>query len=345
MSAGIGIMWRPEVRESLRALQLNCPGIITILLGAAVFPSLYFSGLPMRFDWSAYSSLCFAIGLESLILFAVLSIALYPRAVLQALGSHDTQPAVGSQFRRIAVRSWDVLAPTGYFICGLILVIAYNDIIARFRFDGTYDAALNRIDSWLLFGSTVSSLAHRAIVHAPQWLLYLGEGIYVGLEPILGCAILFLALSSRPRQAFEFVGATLTAYYLALVVFFSVPATGPYYLCTSHASLIPTHLAVYSAETAINLKITTLSHISIIQQDYLIALPSLHMAQPLIALWFLRGRRVLAVLLAVYAAILAPTILLFEVHYLVDLIGGAAVAVLALAICDGEFRAGRWSKA
>ena len=72
--------------------------------------------------------------------------------------------------------------------------------------------------------------------------------------------------------------------------------------------------------------------IAAVWPDYFVALPSMHLGQVLIALWFLRRwKRLLTVLIA-FDVLLVPSILLLENHYLVDLIAAVPVAAFAIAV-------------
>ena len=71
-----------------------------------------------------------------------------------------------------------------------------------------------------------------------------------------------------------------------------------------------------------------------ISTDYLIAFPCMHIAQPLIVLWFLRRWRRMLIVLCAYDCLLIVSILLLEWHYLVDVIGGILVAGIAIASTD-----------
>ena len=58
----------------------------------------------------------------------------------------------------------------------------------------------------------------------------------------------------------------------------------------------------------------------------------MHIALPMIMLWFIRKWRRLFAVLAVYDVILCFAILLLEQHFLIDLFGGAIAAVVAIAL-------------
>jgi membrane-associated phospholipid phosphatase len=60
----------------------------------------------------------------------------------------------------------------------------------------------------------------------------------------------------------------------------------------------------------------------------------MHIASPIIALWFLRQWRRLAIILLMLDVLLCFAIVLLEYHYVMDLIGGIAVAALAILMVD-----------
>jgi hypothetical protein len=69
-----------------------------------------------------------------------------------------------------------------------------------------------------------------------------------------------------------------------------------------------------------------------VNTDYFIAFPSLHIALPVIVLWFMRRWKRIVLCLVVYDIILIPAILLLEWHYVVDLLGGIALALIAIFV-------------
>jgi hypothetical protein len=76
--------------------------------------------------------------------------------------------------------------------------------------------------------------------------------------------------------------------------------------------------------------LTTNRSLSQVDTDYFVAFPCLHIAQPLIVIWFLRRWKRIVIFLIAYDLLLIPSILLLEWHYVVDLIGGVAVASMAI---------------
>jgi hypothetical protein len=135
------------------------------------------------------------------------------------------------------------------------------------------------------------------------------------------------------------VGTILTAYYLALILFFLWPSQGPYYLCPQHFLDFPISLKAYAIQKASIANSQALwnhSRIRQISTDYYIAFPCMHIAQPLIAMWFLRRWRRMVIALAAYDALLLVAIVLLEWHYIVDVLAGILAAGVAIAMVEGH---------
>lgn len=130
-------------------------------------------------------------------------------------------------------------------------------------------------------------------------------------------------------------------YYLALGLFFVLPATGPYYLDRTATF----HGGIYQLQQTV---VQTLdlfrAHTRAIQVglDYFIAFPSMHIAQPIVILCFMRKQRRLLWFFAAFNLLLIPAILLLEQHYVIDLLGGVLVALVAVGLlkCDPRWLPG-----
>lgn len=229
-----------------------------------------------------------------------------------------------------------VIPPAIYFFFGLILVFAYNDVIAAVKDPGGYDWLFLRIDSYILHGRTISVLAHTVSLELPSGLLSFSETVYYSMFDQIGAAILLVALCQGTKQALRFVGTMLTAYYLALLLFYLWPSMGPFYTCPDHFAHFPQWLSTYVSQQGEIWKAKLLSSsyrgLSKVDTDYFIAFPCLHLAQPLIVLWFMRRWKRIVLCLVAYDIILIPAILLLEWHYVIDLLGGIVVAVIAILV-------------
>jgi len=238
-----------------------------------------------------------------------------------------------------------LLLPALYFFAGFLLVLAYNDIIVSVHFAFAYDPAFNAMDRAILHGYSVSDLAHWAILTFPLSFFRFLEFIYFGMFPQIGAGIILVTLFDGKRRGLQFVGAILLAYYLALGLFYLWPSQGPYYLCPAHFSSFPATLQAYSIQKSLIAHALALwNHTPIhrISTDYFIAFPCMHIAQPLIVMWFLRRWKRMVIVLCAYDAILIVAILFLEWHYLVDIIGGVLVAGISIAITDSSAWRSRW---
>ena len=348
---------------------------IGLLLSVALVPLLRRLDLPVNFDWIALvTAYWIVLAAQAVFVAAVLCLIGLPRpAILQPLVDRYRRAPVRIVFLLIffVVLAWAftvgkalvltvdaaailefrerrrhdlrhalsaVLLPALYLFAGFLLVFAYNDIIASVRFNFAYDPAFQAMDKWILHGSSISDLSHWAVRSFPASLFRFLEFIYFGMFPQIGAAIFLVALSDGKTRGLQFVGTILMSYYLALGLFYLWPSQGPYYLCDGHFTTFPNTLQTYSIEkTLIAHALGLWNHVPLqrISTDYFIAFPCMHIAQPLIVIWFLRRWKRMVIVLCAYDALLIVAILLLEWHYLVDILGGIAVAGIAIALADG----------
>jgi hypothetical protein len=228
-----------------------------------------------------------------------------------------------------------LLVPSVYLFLGLVMVFAYNDLIATVKNPSAYDWLYLKMDSYLLGGSSVSAIAHSLIRRMPSSASW-AEAIYYGMFNQIGAALIIIALYSGSREAARYVGTLLTAYYLGLIIFFLWPSMGPFYTCPTHFSEFSQFLRTYASQMGMMQKAQLLASkgrgLSQVDTDYFVAFPCLHIAQPIIVAWFLRRWKRMVIFLVAYDALLIPAILLLEWHYLVDIFGGVLVAALAIGL-------------
>jgi PAP2 superfamily len=349
---------------------------IGILLSVALIPVLRGLHLPVRFDWIALGTAYWLVlAAQAVFVAAVLCLIGLPgQAILQFLVERYRRAPlrIVSLLIFVTVLAWAltsmkaliltvdtlailefrerkrnelrhalsaILLPALYLFAGFLLVFAYNDIIASVRFNFAYDATFQAMDKWILQGRSVSDLSHWAVRTFPLSFFRVLEFIYFGMFPQIGAAIFLVALCDGKIRGLQFVGTILMSYYLALGLFYLWPSQGPYYLCSGHFSQFPSSLRTYSIQKLLIAHALGLwNHVPIrrISTDYFIAFPCMHIAQPLIVMWFLRRWKRMVIALCAYDALLIVAILLLEWHYLVDILGGILVAGLAIAITDGS---------
>ena len=302
------------------------------VLAAGVVPCFLLLQLPLKFSWGTYFSL-YWIGLsyQSLFLGGVLYACGETKAFLSVLKTKG--PKAEFPGRLIVA----VLIPAAYFFVVFFLVVCYNDIISAAEFDGSGDALLGKLDSLILAGGSISRASHFAVAHlAPGWVAF-AEFIYFGMFSQIGACMVLLAARSGLRESFRFASALATSYYLAVLLFAAIPATGPYY--QGGGMVVPGRAETMIGRTQ-NIYSAKLRSFSLHQRpvqidtDYYIALPCMHLVQPIIVLWFLRKRRrMFWILVGLDTGILASIIILNQ-HYFVDLLAAVPVALLSIAAVD-----------
>jgi hypothetical protein len=163
------------------------------------------------------------------------------------------------------------------------------------------------------------------------------EFIYLLMFSLVGACIAILGVTEGFGSALMFVGTVLTAYYIALIFFVLIPATGPYYL--DHSLVWPPGSMVNDLQKGYAARLPKFAlgfRPSTIGCDYFLAFPCMHIVQPLIMLWFLRNRRWMLWVLIVYTVFLIPCILLLEEHYVVDILAGFLIAVVAVKMVENN---------
>jgi membrane-associated phospholipid phosphatase len=164
------------------------------------------------------------------------------------------------------------------------------------------------------------------------------EFVYFRMFAQIGATLILIAVYLGRKAALRFVGTILTAYYLALICYLLWPSLGPFYLCKTHFSEFPSSLGAYAIQRQLLTNLDILWYQGFkdqVSMDYFIAFPCMHIAQPMIALWWLRQRKPILVVMSIVNILLVISIVLLEWHYLVDILGGALVALCALWLIGG----------
>lgn len=243
--------------------------------------------------------------------------------------------------KRILLDAIDIFVPAFYLFLGLILVFSFNHAIVGIRNPWTYDLFFQHLDR-VLFHVNVTDIAHWSLSHLPIWFFNLFEITNYGLYSRLMAVLVFAALLRNQQFAVKYVPTLLICYAIALVVYSVLPAKGPYPICPIHFSSYPQSLLTFWTQGALVTRARMLwAHdltsgvIAVNPADYYISLPSLHVALPIIAIWFARPwKRIALIKLAIYVLLLLPSVLLLEWHYLVDFFAGFATAFLAIWLAE-----------
>jgi hypothetical protein len=237
--------------------------------------------------------------------------------------------------KRILPSILGLLIPAAYFSLGFILIASYNVLIGSVRYFAGYDDFFNACDRFLLMGWSVIDLSHLLKVHAPAVVFTILEKVYFLMFPQIGATIILLTIYKGPRQAVRFVGTLTIAYQMATLIYFILPSLGPFFLAYGKSMTLPSNLVTTHIQVELINKLDLLWRLktqSIIGLDFYIAFPCMHLAQPLIVLWFLRSMKSMVRVLVIYDTIMLFAIVFLQWHYLVDFMGGVLVAVIAIKI-------------
>jgi len=360
-----------RVHKILNNLHFAATGLL--ILG--LVPALKMAGLPLQFDWphffktfwlgltiqsAFFATLLFVAGFSyretilpvwiryrqqkvRLIILALLWAQLYylfgivgltflslvSIAILELAERARDEP--GGFLRAVS----SIAVPGAYWFVSLVLVFSMNQAVIAMKPHAANDAVLHRIDSWMLFGSTVPEVAHRAYRLFPIQVLSFLDLLYFAMFAQLGAAMILLALKIGRGKAFQLVATVATAGYLSLFIYFIWPSLSPFYSCPDHFEVMPKTLHSHPIQQQLLAYVSLLRDhrpIGEIGAGYFIAFPCMHIASPLIAIWYLRHWKRLVFILLGLDALLCAAIVLLEYHYVADLVGGFVVASLAILI-------------
>lgn len=328
-----------HVRRAVKWAARNFHFGATLALTVGLPFALRAARFPIRFNWPQYFvNYWFVFGIRAILGAGILFVVGCPDQIRGWLRAPRSKEPLGAQVARRWKRVGSVLLPAAYLFVGLIVAFSYNDIIAALKFNFEADARLNRIDAWMMHGLTVSQVAHAVAGRAPLGVFDAMTVIYFLLFPALGSTLVFLALQAGAGRATQFVGALMTSYAIVIVCFYFVPAVGPFVICSDHFGVFPPTMTMYAGQfeyIEILKGYMAGRRPEVLGPHYFAALPCMHIAQPLIALWFLRPWKRIAAIFVVFNVVLVPCILLLEQHYVIDLLAGVPLAVLAVAAAEG----------
>ncbi len=228
-----------------------------------------------------------------------------------------------------------VFVPATYFSAGFVLIASYNVLMGSIRYFASYVEVFNHLDKMILGGRSVTNLSQFLAEVVSPTVFVLLERIYFFMFPQIGAAIILLTVQRGVRPAMRFVGTVAVAYQLATLIYFLFPSLGPFILTTPISAGLPSGLVTAQIQAELFQKLQLLWQTGTkasIGLDFYIAFPCMHLAQPLIVLWFLRSMKRVVWILAVYDFVMIISIVFLQWHYVVDLVGGALVAVVAIKI-------------
>lgn len=341
--------------------------LLAVAFFVLMFPAMKLAGIPIDFSISSFVGRYLAVALQGIVYAMLLAAVGFPEEIVTPARLRYKNPvrvlilcalavlffyiyrnwvaavvlilAIGileAYERAVPLRSLaKPLLPGLYLFIGLVAVFGFNAVAVTIRFQPAYDSILRTIDSYLLFGHSVSELSHRFCAVAPSWFVNLLMFSYLALFAQIGAALLLTTLRTSLEKGMRFVSTILVAYLFSMIVFVSFPTHSPYFTCATHATA-PLPTPILEAQQALmSLAKDRWNKVPMpIETEYYVAFPCMHIAQPLIVLWFLRRWKRILAALVVIDIVLTAAIVLLEWHYVTDLIGGVLVAAAAIGFVE-----------
>lgn len=181
-----------------------------------------------------------------------------------------------------------------------------------------------------------------AFVNDHEWLAKCFDIGYGFIKwPLLGVPVI-LAMTLRLIRLQQFVLALNIALALTIVISVFVPAIGTYYgLNLSPSERFPfINSSMYAAQLRdiLSLRDGSLRHLELFNLAGIVSFPSFHAASAVLymwALWPVRGIRSAMIVINTLTIAAAPVI---GAHYIIDIIGGVAVAAGSILLAKHLFR-------
>ncbi|MEZ5708279.1 MAG: phosphatase PAP2 family protein [Blastomonas sp.] len=174
-----------------------------------------------------------------------------------------------------------------------------------------------------------------------QWLnqypplLLLMDMTYTGLEKYAAAFFVLIALFPDSRhRCFELIALFVSTAILSMVIGIFFPALAPmgYYAPdVSGLRMIDAGIGIYHIDNLAALREQASPLLNLSDMPGLVTFPSFHTAMGVVLIYVCRGNRTLFGISLVINLLMIAATPLFGSHYLVDLIGGVAVALFAIA--------------
>jgi hypothetical protein len=214
--------------------------------------------------------------------------------------------------RRLVSRAltMPIVGPVAILVALNVVLLPYT-VLRALANDGRHAMDGSRLENGVFAGSPTVHLQHALYSGGYGWLerlfVYIHHSWFV-VPPLITLVVL---LRWR-NQIVSYIGWHTAVYYGGVICFMLFPMRPP-----------------WMAESGV-VRILTLHGSSVVNLDNnpVAAMPSLHVALPLtLALWLLaHGHRPLGVAMCAYSAIVAFTVVFLGEHYVIDVLGAAALA-------------------
>lgn len=274
------------------------------------------------------------IGVLSLLLL-VLGVWLFPahnatdRLALIAMGFiigwHDRRQQVARVVIEIAVATLVFLA-----IC------YFYTILKALTFVGRKPVDLSLVE----FEHSITGVYPHRLIAAwgatKPWLIELCDWVYFKFFLHMALTTALLLGMHRSRERIEYLGALALCYLFGGPLYHLLPGAGPVFFDpASYQQVFKMKLMTNSIRDWLfhNTSGVVTEHASVVKTwGYIACMPSLHIAQEVVMLWYARRSRIALVLSVIFTGLTCLAVVLLGWHYPIDVVGGIVVAAIAIAI-------------
>jgi len=145
--------------------------------------------------------------------------------------------------------------------------------------------------------------------------------------------------TSRRRQFVGFMSALTILNILGILGYVLVPTAPPWWISV-HGLQQPTLALMAQTDVAIGMDGPIIRHMIATAPQWFAAIPSMHGAYPLLSLLLgqrYRFRKSILLLIAVYGALMWTATVVLNQHYIIDLLIGGALAIIAFSLFTSSF--------
>lgn len=201
------------------------------------------------------------------------------------------------------------------------------------------------LDRTLFFGELPGAVLQREFFEPPAVGLLEWGAVLMHWSFFVAPHALALYVFAFRRELFpRYCGLTLVLLYLALALFFLVPTTPPWLAgLEGHLPIEGSHRVMEFAGTSLNPDAYNSLYESLGEPNPVAAMPSLHFG--LTFAMYLFSRRHLPRLappMLLYSLLMGAALVYLAEHYVTDLLGGAACALLAYVLVESAAASWRW---
>jgi hypothetical protein len=214
----------------------------------------------------------------------------------------------------------------------LVLSWVFSHLKAGVLLGETCDAQLRDMERTVFGGWEAWAFLQRVI--PIQYGVFFTVVYWLFMPVVLG-TILWCVLKCEESKCNELTCTLVLGYYIGLIGYFLIPSYGPAYVApeafpqafSPRTAKVMQKLLLHTQEVQSNPATAV-----IVPWKYIAAFPSIHFSHVLILTWFMRYCRLTFVLYSVFTVLTGIATIYLAWHYVADLAGGAAVAILALAL-------------